>query len=420
MIIEKDIARVSVGSYVVSISKQRADLKIRHRGWVRSLHSIETMIDNGVERVLIDTGKTLDEEETVLIDKLDANPFRSLKPDSKHSKPAKTLKQNSTRSTDRSEASFSPNLVVQAQKCFAAAVVCQKMVMKSARHNHPIDYGQVEMITHQIQNFVCNNPDALIWAINIRDPEYYLYEHSCAVSILMGIFANHLKIEKAVVRQLIIGGFLQDVGKVKIKHSILEKSSSLTAEEYAAVKEHVKESIDIVENIKEISSVSLDLVKCHHEKMDASGYPEGKTAEEISTYARMIAICDVYDALTNEKVYKKSLPEIRAFAVLFGMAEKQLLDFDLVSQFIKCLGVYPMASAVRLNTNQLAIVEKRNEKFPTLPVVKSFYSIKQALFFSPREIDLSKDKNYFVVKGVNVTDFDLQRDKILEYLLSEY
>lgn len=132
----------------------------------------------------------------------------------------------------------------------------------------------------------------------------------------------------------------------------------------------------------------------------------------------MIAICDVFDALTAHRCYKDGYSHTKAFSILRGLAKKEHLDSRLVDLFIRCMGVYPVGSLVELNSNKLAIVEARNQEDPTNPKVRSFYSAKNHRYEMTQDIDLSADED-FIVKGVRADDFDLDMNKIIEFLLME-
>ncbi len=132
----------------------------------------------------------------------------------------------------------------------------------------------------------------------------------------------------------------------------------------------------------------------------------------------MVAICDIFDALTADRVYKDGYSHIKSFSILRKLAEQQHLDKRLVDIFIKCLGVYPVGSLVELGSKKLAIVEGRNYDDPIRPKVRSFYSVDDHRYVMTQDIDLSKTVD-FIVKGVRADEFDLDMNKIVEFLLMQ-
>ena len=185
------------------------------------------------------------------------------------------------------------------------------------------------------------------------------------------------------------------------------------------MKTHVVHSVNIINKIPNISKLSIEVAALHHEKLDSTGYPLGLPSSKISEYGRMISICDIFDALTAHRVYKDGMAQVKAFAILRNMAEKGLLDSSLVIRFIKCMGVYPVGSLVQLKSKQLAVVESRNLDDPIRPKVKAFFSVKQNHFVTAKDIDLSAEDQEHIEKGVRADDFDLDMNKILDFLILE-
>ncbi|MDO6444758.1 HD-GYP domain-containing protein [Colwellia sp. 1_MG-2023] len=382
---EVEISALQVGHYVEKIVKQEQQFTLTQAGHIKSELVIKNMIAKGVLSVLIDTNKTI-----------------------KHQKPITKNNNSSPIIMD----------VYKAKELFNQSKAIQKKIFSDAQTGKPLDLSPVEQITDETITEIFKNPDALACVINIRNTDEYLLEHSVSVSVLMTIFARFLKIEKSIVQQLSIGAFLHDVGKIMVPEAILNKPGKLTEDEFVTMKTHVNHSIDIIENTPGISALSLEVAALHHEKLDGNGYPFNVAGKDISTYGRMISICDIFDALTANRCYKSGYSHIKAFNILRNLAESNHLDQRLVNLFIKCMGVYPVGSLVELNSNKIAIVEQRNLEDPTNPKVRSFYNSKQHNYVMTEDIDLAKN-NDFIVKGVRADDFDLDMNKIIEFLLME-
>ena len=400
MLVEKDIARVSVGSFVVSIAKQTGKNTVKRCGWVRDLHAIEVLIERGVERVVVDTSKVLAKEfeEPVSSNHKDAKQAAKLK-----EKEPETFAEQA----------------VKAKELFKESKDIQRKLLDDIVCGREVELEPVEKITSDTTKAIFENPDALACVINIRQKDDYLLEHSTSVSILTTIFSRYLGFDEATTQEIAVGAFLHDAGKIKLADEVLNKPGRLTAEEFEVIKTHVNHSVDIISKINGISDLSVQVAALHHEKLDGSGYPFSLTNKQISIYGRIIAICDIFDALTAHRVYKDGIAQVKAFAILLSMAESGALDKKLVSQFIKCMGVYPVGSLVKLSSNQLAVVESRNSEDPIRPKVKAFYSVSQENFLESREVDLSNNQQEHIEKGVRADDFDLDMNKILEFLMLE-
>jgi len=388
MIIEVSISELKIGHFVVDIVKQQGSYNLTRAGHIKNQNAIKHLKAKGVVSVLVDTTKSI----------------------------AQALSEASA----ISQVSTGPVIleVTKAKKLFTASKKIQQQVFRSIQQGHPVNIAPIIDVTNQTIDAIFKNPDALACVINIRDKNEYLLEHSVSVSILMTIFSRFLKIERDIIQQLAIGAFLHDVGKIQIPDQILNKPGKLSSDEYKIIQKHVNHSVNIIQTIPGISALSVEVAAQHHERADGSGYPLHLQQDNISNYGAMIAICDVFDALTADRCYRDSYSQIKAFSVLRNLAMQGKLMPRLVDLFIKCLGVYPVGTLVELNSHQLAIVESRNQDDPINPKVRSFYSLDKHRYTLAKDIDLAKEPD-FIIRGVKASDFDLDMNRIIEFLLME-
>ncbi len=406
MIVEKEITDLLIGHYVVDIKEQKGKFNLKSPGHIKHQAVIEHFKAQGVLSLSIDTTKTIKTKKTTIrsIPKNDAKLTPEVDQEKVEAAPFPTAPRIEE--------------ITEAKVLFNHSKTIQNQIFIDAFNGREIDLAPIKDITNKTNAAIFNNPDALACILNIRIKDEYLLEHSVSVSILITIFARFLKIDKHVIQQLSIGAFLHDVGKIMIPDSILNKPGKLTDEEYSLMKTHANHSIDIITKTPGISPISLEVAALHHEKINGQGYPNQLDKDQISSYGRMIAICDIFDALTTDRVYKEGYPHIKAFNILLKLANDEHLDGELVNKFIKCLGVYSVGSLVELNSNKLAIVQGRNQENPVSPRVRSFYSIDLHQHIMTEEIDLSKEQD-FIIKGISAKDFDLDMNKIIEYLLMQ-
>lgn len=397
MIKEIDISELKAGHFVVDIVKQQGSYNLTSAGHIKNEDVIKNLCKRGVESILIDTNKT----------KV-----------TKHNKKVTESHKAPALNDNKNIATPIIKEIKQAKKLFHQSKEIQKKVFEDAAHGRELNLAPVIEITNKTISTIFKNPDALACIINIRNKDEYLLEHSTSVSILTTIFAKYLKIDKQIIQQLAVGAFLHDVGKIMIPEKVLNKPSKLTEAEFGIMKTHVNHSIEIIKATPGISEISLEVAALHHEKLDSGGYPFNLPAEKISTYGRIITICDILDALTAHRIYKKGYPHIKAFAILRNLADDGQIDKRLVDLFIKCMGVYPVGSLVELNSNKLAIVEERNIEDPINPKVRCFYNAQHHKYTMTEDIDLSKSED-FINKGVKADDFDLNMNKVIEFLLME-
>lgn len=129
------------------------------------------------------------------------------------------------------------------------------------------------------------------------------------------------------------GGILHDIGKIGVPDQILNKPGPLTAEEFEVMKRHPIVGHEICRPLKSLAG-ALPLIRHHHEKLDGSGYPDGLKGDDISLSARIMAITDIYDALTSDRAYREAMPHEKAAAILREEAATGKLDRQLVEAFI--------------------------------------------------------------------------------------
>jgi putative nucleotidyltransferase with HDIG domain len=212
--------------------------------------------------------------------------------------------------------------------------------------------------------------------------------HSVAVCALMVSLARQLGLEDEQIRQAGLAGLLHDVGKMMIPMDILNKPGKLNDTEFELIKSHPAEGYKILGESNGIGEIALDVCLHHHEKIDGKGYPDRLTDTEISLYAKMGAVCDVYDAITSNRPYKNGWEPAESIR---KMAEwKGHFDVAVFQAFVKSIGIYPVGSLVKLESNRLGVIIEQTEKSLLTPIVKVFFSIKSNGRIVPEMLDLSK------------------------------
>jgi HD-GYP domain-containing protein (c-di-GMP phosphodiesterase class II) len=171
---------------------------------------------------------------------------------------------------------------------------------------------------------------------------------------------------------------------------VLNKPGKLTDDEFTLMKLHPERGHAMLVEGGGVGPLVLDVCLHHHEKVDGSGYPQGLSGEHLSLFAKMGAVCDVYDAVTSVRPYKNGWDPGDA---LRKMAQwKGHFDTRIFQAFVKTVGIYPTGSLVRLQSGRLAVVMAQNPTALLTPRVKAFFSLKSNLRVEPTEIDLSSPR----------------------------
>ena len=261
-------------------------------------------------------------------------------------------------------------------------------MFQEARMGKAIEADAAAPLVEEISNSMLRNPGALVSIARLKTADDYTYLHSVAVCALMIALARQLGLDERQTREAGMAGLLHDLGKAMIPAEVLNKPGKLTETEFALVKTHPGEGHTLLLSGNGVSEAAKDVCLHHHEKFDGSGYPEGLSGEEISLYARMGAVCDVYDAITSNRPYKAGwdpAESIRRMAEWTG-------HFDPVvfQAFVKSLGIYPVGSLVRLASGKLGVVIEQGEQSLLKPKIRVFFSTRSQAYIRPEIIDIAR------------------------------
>ncbi|MDR0577996.1 MAG: HD-GYP domain-containing protein [Candidatus Accumulibacter sp.] len=278
--------------------------------------------------------------------------------------------------------------IARASKICAQAKQAVTSMFREARMGRTVDAGGARRLVEEISDSVTRNPCALISIARLKTADDYTYLHSVAVCALMIALGRQLGLGGDMNHKLGIAGLLHDLGKAMIPKDILNKPGKLTDEEFRVMKTHPEEGYKLLRENGGVDEIICDVVLHHHEKIDGSGYPREFKDNEISLYAKMGAVCDVYDAITSNRPYKAGWDPAES---LRKMAEwtKNHFDPTAFQAFVKSMGIYPIGSLVRLNSGRLGVIVDQSPKSLLTPRVRVFFSTRGNARIRPELVDLS-------------------------------
>jgi putative nucleotidyltransferase with HDIG domain len=291
-----------------------------------------------------------------------------------------------TPSASTSPASLNEELAQARLICDRAKTAVIRM-FNDARLGKAIDPGDGSLLVDEITHSILRHPHALLSLARLKTSDDYTYMHSVAVCILMIALARQLKLSEEHVKEAGIAGLMHDVGKMMICSSILDKAGKLTFEEFERMKNHPEEGLKILESAEGFSAQVMDVCLHHHEKIDGSGYPHALAGDQISLFARMGAVCDVYDAVTSERPYKKGWGPAHTIREMASW--KGHFDETIFRHFVKTVGIYPIGALVSLKSGRLGVVIEQNGLSLIAPKVKVFLSMRTKKPLSHQIIDLA-------------------------------
>ena len=336
---------------------------------------LRRILDSGIKDAWIDTDKGLDTADGCAKEVVEQQIDRLL--DIAEASPAIAVRPTGL----AEELSRAAGIVAESRK----AVVS---MFQEARMGNAIRADAVRPLVEEIGVSLARNREALIGLARLKTSDDYTYMHSVAVCALMISLARQMGLDEESVSEAGLAGLLHDIGKMAVPAEILNKPGKLTDAEFAIVKTHTVEGEKILSMGAGISDIARDVCLHHHEKVNGGGYPHQLMSAQISRFAKMGAVCDVYDAVTSERPYNKGWEPAEAIR---KMAEWSAWHFDetVFQAFVKAVGIYPVGSLVRLRSGRLGVIVGQSEKSLLTPVIKVFFSVTAGARIAPETQDLS-------------------------------
>lgn len=244
-----------------------------------------------------------------------------------------------------------------------------KDVLSDLSQDKNIDINKVDRVVKSVVVRIDEKRDIVRCINQIKNVDEYTYTHSVNVSLLSMLIGKWLNLDNNKVQLLVQAALLHDIGKTKVPQEILNKPGKLTHEEYEEMKKHTILGYRILEKVPNISRDVSIAVLMHHEREDGSGYPTGVKGNHIHELAKIIAVADIYDAMTSDRVYRDKESPFEVFAL---MEEKTIgeLDVKAVNAFLNNIAAYYIGDFVRLNTGQTGEIIYINPRHVSKPIIK--------------------------------------------------
>jgi putative nucleotidyltransferase with HDIG domain len=371
MLKEIPIAELRLGMFVHDVGVSW----ISHPFWRRKFlldarEDLATLRDLGVPTICIDTSRGVD-----------VRPARA-----RNDEPGGVAREPAA--PQAAVAAFVDPVAEAVALCERARAVVVRL-FQEARIGGGIDATAARDLVEDMARSIEAHPSALLSLVRLKSTDDYTYMHSVAVAALMVSFARHLGMDALRVRSAGLAGMLHDVGKSLVPLEVLNKPMELSGVETVQVRKHPQLGHRLLVSRGGVDAEALDACLHHHEKFDGTGYPHGLIGEQIGRLARMTSICDVYDAVTSDRPYKKAWDPAHAVQRMAGW--RGHFDPRLFRAFVRTVGVYPTGALVRLESGRLAVVLDGSRESLTQPIVRVFYSIAEGRRIDPFVLDLAAD-----------------------------
>lgn len=285
---------------------------------------------------------------------------------------------------------------------FETRLEAEKMlcgITNEAKRGQIFDVRPVNTLVEDIINQTITNRNIIGKLADIRILDDYTFAHCVNVCVLSVAIGVNLGYTRRKLQDLAVGALLHDLGKIMIPEDILKKPSALSKQEFELVQQHPKQGYDMLRQVPGVSLLAANIALQHHERFNGQGYPRSVKGDEIHEFARIVAIADVYDALTADRVYKNMVLPYEAVEIIIASAGYQF-DPELVRVFVENTAIYPIGSLVELNTGATGVVIKNNRTLPMRPTVRLVTNADGESVASI-ELDLMTNTTTFVTRVLN-------------------
>ena len=290
-------------------------------------------------------------------------------------------------------------------------------VFADVRSGKQIDIAPTRDMAEDMVKSAYRNSAAMPCVAKLSDAGDGLLSHSINVCSLMVAFCRHAGMDAETTLDAAIGALLHDVGMLKVDPRVLSLQGQATPEEFQEQSKHVQYSYEILSETPGVPLVARQIGELHHERYDGQGYPYGLKGDNIPQIIQMASIVNTYDALTSKKANNSGLKATMGLKRIFEIAARGVLNEKLVHDFIRCMGLYPIGTMVRLSSDKVGVVIRQNPESLLKPLVRVLYDLKKDCYIRPRDLDFANlpenRQNERIVANENSSKWNID---ILQYI----
>lgn len=242
-------------------------------------------------------------------------------------------------------------------------------------------------VVEEMINYILELGDVNKSLYDIQTYDNYTYIHSLDTCIMATFLGMSSKFNEYDMKNIGIGAILHDIGKTKVPIKVLNKQGRLTDEEFNVIKKHTIFGGEILRKNVRVPEAIINIVEQHHERVDGGGYPYGLVGGQISKFAKNVCICDVYDAVSNDRCYRKKFSPNDAYELILA-GTGSIFDEQVVKNFKDTFAIYPLGCCVRLSNGKEGYIVSQNKGFPDRPIIRVLYDVGTRKPVISYEIDL--------------------------------
>jgi putative nucleotidyltransferase with HDIG domain len=295
--------------------------------------------------------------------------------------------------------------IAAARRIYGTAVETAEQLWQQAKAGDKPDPHAARKIIDSLAKLVGGDRTSLLALTALKKYDNYTFTHMVNVSVLAMAQARSLNLEGALLREFGFAALMHDIGKVNTPQDVLNKPDKLTREEFDVMQRHVVDGAHILRRTPEMPALAPVVAFEHHLRQDLSGYPAGIGHRSLNLCTQIVSIADVYDALRSNRVYRDGLPSDRIKSIM-GKKDDPAFNPRLLRRFINLIGLFPIGTLVRMQTDEVGVVTHEHPSDPFRPQVKLVRGRQGEALEEPRlvntwEPDGRGDYTWAVVEAVD-------------------
>jgi putative nucleotidyltransferase with HDIG domain len=295
--------------------------------------------------------------------------------------------------------------IAAARRIYGTAVETAQQLWQQAKAGDKPDPAAARQIIDSLARLVGGDRTSLLALTALKKYDNYTFTHMVNVSVLAMAQARSLNLEGALLREFGFAALMHDIGKVHTPQEVLNKPDKLTPEEFDIMQRHVVDGAHILRRTPEMPALAPVVAFEHHLRQDLSGYPRGIGHRQLNLCTQIVSIADVYDALRSTRVYREGLPSDRIKSIM-GKKDDPAFNQRLLRRFINLIGLFPIGTLVRMQTDEIGVVTHEHPADPFRPQVKLVrdrqgQAFEEPLLVNTWEPDGRGDYTWAVVEAVD-------------------
>jgi putative nucleotidyltransferase with HDIG domain len=295
--------------------------------------------------------------------------------------------------------------IVAARKIYGSAVETAEQLWQAAKAGETPDPTSARKIIDSLAKLVGGDRTSLLALTALKKYDNYTFTHMVNVSVLAMAQARALNLQGTLLREFGFAALMHDIGKVHTPQDVLNKPDKLTKEEFDIMQRHVVDGAHILRRTPEMPALAPVVAFEHHLRQDLSGYPANIGHRNLNLCTQIVSIADVYDALRSNRVYREGLPSDRIKSIM-SKKDDPAFNQKLLRRFINLIGLFPIGTLVRLNTDAIGVVTHEHPTDPFRPQVrvvrdKDGGELDESILVNTWEPDGRGDYAWAVVEAVD-------------------